>query len=171
MTSHNRRHENTPTFVLFPTGLKNIQEWTKRSLRQKPFATAMGKIWTSTPTYMALEQIYTQLSLVQKERNAAATEIRQVPLNDIIQLFSAEVLTDTTDGPPSRILITGSSVDRLSAENCTQVGSCFSILDCIVYKKYFMVFSYRCRRSREVHSTEVSSSGLGKYNIRAAEVF
>ncbi len=71
----------------------------------------MGKIWTLTPSYMALEQIYTQLSLVQKERNLAATKIRQVPLDDITQLFSADVLTENTDGPLSRILITGSSVD------------------------------------------------------------
>ncbi len=87
--------------LVFLTGLKNIQEWTKRSLQQKPFATAKGKIWTLTPSYMALEQIYTQLSLVRKKRGIGV--INKLPLGHITQLFSEE----TTDEPCSRILITG----------------------------------------------------------------
>ncbi len=92
------------TFHTTPTGLNQIQRWTRQSLREKPFATAKGKIWTLTPNYIPLEKIYTSLSLIQKERKTAS--VKRVPLPDITQLFSNEILQGS---PPDskRILVTG----------------------------------------------------------------
>ncbi len=77
-------------------------------MTEKPFATAKGKIWTLTPNYISLEDIYTKLSLVQKERKT--DQVKRVPLADITHLFDRKTISKTTSGC-TRILVTGNFQD------------------------------------------------------------
>ncbi len=81
-----------------------LQTWTKQSMREKPFATAKGKIWTLTPNYIPLEKIYTSLNLIQKERGTAS--VMKTPLSDITQLFNEDILWQSPSDC-TRILVTG----------------------------------------------------------------
>ncbi len=81
-----------------------LQTWTKQSLREKPFATTKGKIWTSSPNYIPLENIYTSLSLINKKRGTAS--LMKTPLSDITQLFNEEIL-QRSPSDCTRIMVTG----------------------------------------------------------------
>ncbi len=89
--------------IPFFPGMKDIQEWTRQSLREKPFSTAKGKIWTLTPSHIPLETIYTQLNLVQKERDIDLVAKEQ--LSDVSQLFDHKVMNMAA----ARILVTGTA--------------------------------------------------------------
>ena len=79
---------------MYPLGLKQIQDWTKESLREKPFSTAKGKIWTETPSSIPLEKIFTKLRWVRKEREISSVKI--LDLEDITHFWN-EDLRDITD--------------------------------------------------------------------------
>ncbi len=95
---------------LFHTGRAQIIQWTKESLREKPFSTAKGKIWTMTPSFIPLENIYTQLNLLQKERGIS--DVKKVPLSGISQLFQSDLINSAS----SRILVTGMSETTFSGK-------------------------------------------------------
>ncbi len=90
----------------FQTGwesIQKIQEWTRQSLREKPFSTAKGKIWTMTPSHIPLGKIYTQLNLLQKMRGIC--NIKTAPLSDVSQLFNPNLTKTATE----IILVTGNA--------------------------------------------------------------
>ena len=67
-------------------GAHQIQDWTKESLREKPFSTVKGKIWTETPSSIPLDKIFTKLQWVKKNRETYGTETEE--LDDITQILS-----------------------------------------------------------------------------------
>ena len=86
----------------FASGLNEIQELTKQSLRNKPFCLAVGKEWEEKQRKMDLRDIHTNLSWSRKHRKASG--FKQTELNDITQILSEEQLGE--DGPV-RILVQG----------------------------------------------------------------
>ena len=83
-------------------GLKQLQEWTKQSLKEKPFSTAKGKIWTETPSNIPLEKIFTKLRWVEIDRKTH--KVTYVNLPDITKLLSNPKLEGKG---PVRILVIG----------------------------------------------------------------
>ena len=83
-------------------GLRQLQEWTKESLKEKPFSTAKGKIWTLTPSSIPLHKIYTKLRWMEIDRKTH--EVTYVDLPDITKLLSNPKLKGKG---PVRILVTG----------------------------------------------------------------
>ena len=83
-------------------GLAEIQTWTKESLKEKPFCTAKGKIWTETPSSIPLDKIYTKLRWVTKSRETYGVQTEE--LSDITQLLSEQQLEDSGS---FRILVQG----------------------------------------------------------------
>ena len=71
-------------------GLRQLKEWTKQSLREKPFSTAKGKIWTENPSSIPLKEIFTKLTWVKTCRKTHGLEA--LPLCDITQLLNDEQL-------------------------------------------------------------------------------
>ena len=86
----------------FASGLNEIQELTKQSLRNKPFCLAVGKEWEEKQRKMDPRDIHTKLSWTRKHRKASG--FKQTELNDITQILSEEQLSE--DGPV-RILVQG----------------------------------------------------------------
>lgn len=72
------------------------------SLREKPFSTAKGKIWTETPSSIPLEKIFTKLSWVKLHRETY--EVEKEDIFDITQLLSEHQLRESS---PVRILVEG----------------------------------------------------------------
>ena len=72
-------------FHAFFIGLQQLQTWTKESLKEKPFSTAKGKIWTETPSSIPLEKIYTRLRVVRKHKETF--DVRTEELSSITQLL------------------------------------------------------------------------------------
>ena len=83
-------------------GRKDIQLWTKQSMRTKPFCLAVGKDWTLKPNKTDLREVHTDLSWTHKHRKADGVKAKK--LENITQLLDAEQLGE--DGPV-RILIQG----------------------------------------------------------------
>ena len=83
-------------------GAHQIQHWTKESLREKPFSTVKGKIWTETPSSIPLDKIFTKLQWVKKNRETYGIEREK--LDDITQILSGGQLG--TNGTV-RILVEG----------------------------------------------------------------
>ena len=83
-------------------GLKQLQEWTKESLKEKPFSTAKGKIWTLTPSSIPLHKIFMKLRWVEIDRKTH--KVTYVNLPDITKLLSNPKLKGKG---PVRILVTG----------------------------------------------------------------
>ena len=82
----------------FDVGASRIRDWTKESLREKPFSTVKGKIWTETPSSIPLDKIFTKLQWVKKNRETYGTEMEETygtemeELDDITQILSDEKL-------------------------------------------------------------------------------
>ena len=91
---------NLPSF--FFTGLAKIRSWTKQSLREKPFSTAKGKIWTETPDDIPLKEIFTKLCWVKNCRKTYGVECEE--LSDITELLNEQQLGQTG---PVRIVVEG----------------------------------------------------------------
>ena len=87
---------------LFISGLNEIQELTKQSLRNKPFCLAVGKEWEEKQRKTDLRDIHTKLSWNRKHRKARG--FKQTELDDITQILNEEQLGE--DGPV-RILVQG----------------------------------------------------------------
>ena len=66
--------------------MKELQDLTKRSLRDKPFSNVLGKIWTETPSSTPIKEIFTKLRVFKKNYN------REIELDDITQLWDRERL-------------------------------------------------------------------------------
>ena len=81
----------------FFSGLKQIQTWTKESLREKPFCTAKGKVWTEMPSNIPLEKIFTKLRWVRKIRDISFISLQD--LEDISDLWNNDLddLKDISD--------------------------------------------------------------------------
>ena len=92
---------------IFYSGLNEIRELTKQSLRNKPFCLAVGKQWEEKQRKMDLRGIHTKLSWTRKHRKACG--LKQTKLDDITQILSKEQLGE--DGP-IRILVQGKSVKQ-----------------------------------------------------------
>ena len=71
-------------------------------MREKPFSTAKGKIWTKTPSSIPLQKIYTKLSVFKKNRETFGVEMEE--LSDITQLVDRERLREPG---PKRLLVKG----------------------------------------------------------------
>ena len=82
----------------FLIGIRDIKQWTRESLTEKPFSTAKSKIWTETPNSIPLGEIYTKPCVVKKERKI--DKVQPVDMVDITQIFG------NSDSPP-RILTIG----------------------------------------------------------------
>ena len=76
--------------------------WTKESLKEKPFSTAKGKIWTETPSSIPLDKIYTKLRWVTKSRETYGVQTDELP--DVIQLLTQPEIEDNGS---FRILVQG----------------------------------------------------------------
>ena len=76
--------------LILNKGVKEIKEWTKESLRAKPFSTAKGKLWTETPSSIPLEKIYTKLSWLKKRKEEHV--IVKEELSDITELLGDQQL-------------------------------------------------------------------------------
>ena len=83
-------------------GLRQLQEWTKESLKEKPFSTAKGKIWRLTPSNIPLHKIFTKLRWVEVDRKTHKVTYMNLP--DITKLLSNPKLKGKG---PVRILVTG----------------------------------------------------------------
>ena len=83
------------------TGLKQIRKWTKESLKEKPFSTAKGKVWTETPSSIPLDKIYTNLKWVKKGRETYGVQTQE--FEDITKLLDLEQAEDDA----ARIGVTG----------------------------------------------------------------
>ena len=70
-------------------------------MREKPFSTVKGKIWTETPNSIPLEKIFTKLCWVKKNRETFGVVNEE--LSDITELLSEQ---QGIDGPV-RILVQG----------------------------------------------------------------
>ena len=88
--------------VNFDSGMSKIQEWTKESMKTKPFCLAVSKDWTEQPGKLDLREIYTKLVWKKKQRKACMVE--QEDLKDITKILSEEKLEDKG---PVRILVQG----------------------------------------------------------------
>ena len=97
------------TGVLNFVGLQEIIQYTKQSLREKPFSTAKGKIWTETPSSIPLEKIYTKLKWLKKDTNGEIVET--VEISDITELLSAKQLQSVGDKDLVRIGVKGNLVN------------------------------------------------------------
>ena len=89
----------------FHLGLEEIQMLTKQSLREKPFSTAKGKIWTETPSSIPLEDIYTKLRWVKKHRRTFGLVFEE--LTDVTKLLNEHQLGYCG---PVRVLAVGKSL-------------------------------------------------------------
>ena len=87
------------------SGLSEIQAWTKESLKEKPFSTAKGKIWTETQSSIPLDKIYTKLRWVTLSRETYGVQTEE--LSDITELLSEQQLEDSGS---FRILVQGEHV-------------------------------------------------------------
>ncbi len=104
---------------MLSSGLAQIQEWTRQSLREKPFSTAKGKIWTMSPNFIPLEKIFL-IFLLQKDRGIS--DVRKVPLSDVSQLFSQDLAMSACE----RILVTGIDEIYLAlVYKCTKTGNVY----------------------------------------------
>ena len=90
----------------FISGLNEIRELTKQSLRNKPFCLAVGKEWEEKQRKVDLRDIHTKLSWTRKHRKASG--FKQSELNDITHILSEEQLGE--DGPV-RILVQGRNLE------------------------------------------------------------
>ena len=84
------------------SGLAEIKESTKQSLREKPFSTAKGKIWTETPIDIPLKAIFTKLCWVKNCRTTHGKECEE--LSGITELLNEQQLGQTG---PVRIVVEG----------------------------------------------------------------
>ena len=83
-------------------GIRQLQEWTKESLKEKPFSTAKGNIWTETPKSIPLAKIFTKLRWVEIDRKTH--RVTYVNLPDITKLLSNPKIAGKG---PVRILVIG----------------------------------------------------------------
>ena len=86
----------------FISGLNEIKELTKQSLRNKPFCLATGKEWEEKQRKTDLRDIHTKLSWKRKHRKASG--FKQTELEDITQILNEEQLGEDE---PVRILVQG----------------------------------------------------------------
>ena len=83
-------------------GVQKLQEWTKQSLRDKPFSTLKGKIWTETPSTVSFQKIYTKLSYAKKSREPYGPVAEN--LGDITEILEEQEFNQLSS---IRILIQG----------------------------------------------------------------
>ena len=81
------------------TGERQLQEWIKQSLRDIPFSTVKGKLWTRTQSSIPLKKIYTKLNWVHKD-----TLLFDIELFDITEIFEDQEFTEKSS---IRILVQG----------------------------------------------------------------
>ena len=93
-------------------GASQIRTWTKESLREKPFSTVKGKIWTETPSSFHFDRMFTRLQWVKKKRETYGIETEE--LDDITQILSEEKLG--TNGT-KRILVEGKGFATITPVN------------------------------------------------------
>ena len=86
----------------FISGLNEIQELTKQSLRNKPFCLAIGKEWEENPRKTDLRKIHTDLSWSRKHRKAHGYVTENI--HSITDVLSED---DLGEGGPVRILMQG----------------------------------------------------------------
>ena len=85
------------------SGVRLIQEWTKGSMRQKPFCLVDNIDWIlSTAPEPPLKKVFTKLKWTRKHRNAYTVE--KEDLEDITQVINENELQETG---PVRILVQG----------------------------------------------------------------
>ena len=82
--------------------MREIKEWTKESLREKPFSTAKGKIWTEKPSNIPLQKIFTKLCWVKLNR--LTYEVGMEEMSDVTHLLNEQ---HHGENRPKRILIEG----------------------------------------------------------------
>ena len=87
--------------ILF-LGLDEIQEFTKQSLKTKPFLWAIGKEWEENPRKTDLRKIHTDLSWSRKHRKAHGFVTENI--HSITDVLSVD---DLGQGGPVRILMQG----------------------------------------------------------------
>ena len=78
------------------------------SLREKPFSTTKGKIWTETPSCIPLKEIFTKLCWVKLNR--LTYEVGMEELADVTHLLSEQ---HHGENRPKRILIEGKVLQML----------------------------------------------------------
>ena len=88
-------------------GLQQLQTWTKESLKEKPFSTTKGKIWTETPNSIPLEKIFTRLRVVKKHKETFG--VRTEELSGITQLLGEPEYGQSI---PVRIIAKGKNLVR-----------------------------------------------------------
>ncbi len=87
------------------TGLDEIREWLKDSLKTKPFCLSIGKDWTKKGWETDLRDIYTDLTLKRKYKKTYGLEAEN--LTDVTQLLNRQKLGQDEGEGPVRILLTG----------------------------------------------------------------
>ena len=83
-------------------GLDEIQEFTKQSLKTKPFLWAIGKEWEEDPRKTDLRKNHTELSWSRKHRKAHGFITENI--HSITDVLSED---DLGEGCPVRILMQG----------------------------------------------------------------
>ena len=104
--------------------MQEIKEWTKESLREKPFSTAKGKIWTETPSSILLQKIFTKLCWVKLNR--LTYEVGMEEMSDVTHLLSEQ---HHGENRPKRILIEGEVSKSIQFTNTivNQEAKCITI--------------------------------------------
>ena len=95
-------------FIL-TTGLENIKNWAKQSVKEEPFSTVQSKIWTETPSIIPIEKIYTRLSWLKKSQKGQTWNKEE--LSDITELLNEQQLKQQglEEKGPVRIGVKGNS--------------------------------------------------------------
>ena len=116
--------------ILF-LGLDEIQEFTKQSLKTKPFLWAIGKEWEENPRKTDLRKIHTDLSWTRKHRKA-----HRFITENIHSITDVRSEDDLREGGPVRILMQGKDTHAcdlkpvadpgfprgiIFAKNCTKI--------------------------------------------------
>ena len=86
----------------FLSGIKQLQQWTKESLSEKPFCTVKCLIWTETPVGAPFKDIFTKLKWVS--RHSRTFGLVHEDLADVTKLLSENHLGYRG---PVRILVAG----------------------------------------------------------------
>ena len=86
----------------FLSGIKQLQQWTKESLSEKPFCTVKCRIWTETPVGIPFKDIFTKLKWVS--RHSRTFGLVHEDLADVTKLLNEHHLGYRG---PVRILVAG----------------------------------------------------------------